>query len=58
MCGGVQRDHERQEREKGKAAAAAARKSKTATMRKRTRTGQPVMKHRIDSLLDKIQAST
>jgi hypothetical protein len=54
--GGVQRDAERDERDKGKAKAAAVRQSKTNMMRKKTRSGQPVMKHRIDSLLEQIQA--
>ena len=31
------------------------RKQQTALLRKKTRTGQPIMKHRIDKLLDALQ---
>ena len=32
------------------------RQKQTKLMRKKTRSGQPVMKHRLDSILDKLEA--
>ena len=47
---------EAEERQRGRAQAADKRKTKLNLMRKKTKKGQPVMKHRIDSMLEQIQA--
>mmetsp|Transcript_14464 Transcript_14464/g.27797 ORF Transcript_14464/g.27797 Transcript_14464/m.27797 type:complete len:177 (+) Transcript_14464:209-739(+) len=47
---------EQEERDSRRKAAFAKRKSHANLMRKKNTKGQPVMKHRIDSMLEKIQA--